>query len=316
MNRPSIALRLTLWYLLVFAVAEVVFALGTWFLLRKNVWGLPLLVFAASLLLVGGGVAYWLICRGFSSSHEMLLKIQTALEKALNFNADAAQEIRTPIVRIRGEAEECLRSSQGEEDYREAIRHILLEAEHTSSLIEELLALARADAGRERLNLQPISLRGTLQQVASGWRAVAAVRGLQFSERLLEAEVRVLGDETALRRVVDVLLDNAFKYTPSPGGTVTLTAEESGGRALISVRDSGIGIADEDQRRIFERFYRVDNSRTREFGGAGLGLSIAQWIVAHHGGRLWVESTLDAGSIFRVELPLATAAIAKEVLVR
>jgi signal transduction histidine kinase len=145
---------------------------------------------------------------------------------------------------------------------------------------------------------------------------VANVRGLQFSERILDAELRVLGDAAALRRVVDILLDNAFKYTPTPGGTVSLSAEEKDGAAVISVRDNGMGIAEGEQDRIFERFYRVDKARSREMGGAGLGLSIAQWIVQQHHGKIIVESTLGAGSIFRVHLPLAAADISQELLLR
>jgi len=97
---------------------------------------------------------------------------------------------------------------------------------------------------------------------------------------------------------------------------VTLSAEEKDGQAVICVRDSGIGIAEEDQARIFERFYRVDKTRSREFGGAGLGLAIAQWIVQQHRGKIRVESTLGAGSIFRVEVPLAAPGIKNEVVMR
>jgi signal transduction histidine kinase len=128
--------------------------------------------------------------------------------------------------------------------------------------------------------------------------------------------LRVLGDADALRRVINILLDNAFKYTPAPGGVVTLSAEEKEGSAVISVYDNGVGIAEEDQGRIFERFYRVDKARSRELGGAGLGLSIAQWVVQQHQGKIRVESTLGAGSIFRVELPLAAANVPRELMAR
>jgi heavy metal sensor kinase len=248
--------------------------------------------------------------------NQMLARIEAAFNRVTEFTADASHELRTPISLIRTEAEVALRRSRGEGEYREALRHILLEAERTTSLMEELLALARADSGRQVLHIQPLDLRGTLQQVASGWRQVANVRGLQFSERIKDAELRVLGDEAALRRVVDILLDNAFKYTPTPSGTVTLWAEEIDGRAVVSVRDNGIGIAEEEQDRIFERFYRVDKARSRALGGAGLGLSIAQWIVQQHQGKITVESTLGAGSIFRIELPLAGADIPRELLLK
>ena len=113
--------------------------------------------------------------------------------------------------------------------------------------------------------------------------------------------------------MVDVLLDNAFKYTPAPGGTVSLWAEQIDNRAVMSVRDNGIGIAEQEHSRIFERFYRVDKAQPGD-GGAGLGLSIAQWIVQQHHGKILVESTLGAGSIFRFELPLASAEVSQELL--
>jgi signal transduction histidine kinase len=318
MKRLSLALRLTLGYLAVFAMAEFFFGMLAWFLLRRHLLDTQrsLILFTPLLLLVAGGVGYWLSGRALSSLDARLRGTETAFTRAIKFNADASQELRTPIARIRALAEQTLRRSQGDEEYREGLRHILLEAERTTVLIEELLALARADSGRESLNLQPLDLRVTLQDVALGWRAVAGVRGLQFSERLLDAELRVLGDDGALRRVVNVLLDNAFKYTPAPGGTVTLSAEERDGNAVISVRDSGVGIAEEDQPRIFERFYRAEKTPARDFGGAGLGLAIAQCIVQQHQGRIWVESMLGSGSIFRVELPLAGAGVPKELLAR
>ncbi len=246
--------------------------------------------------------------------NEMLQRIELAFNRVTEFTADASHELRTPISLIRTEAELALRRSRGEAEYRDALRHILLGAERTTTLLEELLALARADSGRQTLNIQPMDLRGALKEVASGWRQVANIRGLQFSERILDAELRVLGDGAALRRVLDILLDNAFKYTPPSGGAVCLSAEEKDGTALISVHDNGVGIAEAEHHLIFERFYRVDKARSREMGGAGLGLAIAQWIVQQHHGKILVESTLGAGSIFRVQLPLAAASVSQEVL--
>jgi heavy metal sensor kinase len=248
--------------------------------------------------------------------NEMLSRLESAFGRVTQFTADASHELRTPVSLIRTEAELALRRSRGEDEYRDALRRILLEAERTTTLIEQLLAMARADSGREAFQIKVIDLRSTLRDVAAGWRQVANVRGLQFSERILDAELSVLADEAALRRVINVLLDNAFKYTPLPGGMVHLSAERKERLAVISVRDNGVGIPEEEHTRIFERFYRVDKARSRDMGGAGLGLSIAQWIVEQHHGRIAVESTPGAGSIFRVELPLASAAVAKEILVK
>jgi heavy metal sensor kinase len=248
--------------------------------------------------------------------NEMLARLETSFHRITNFSADAADELRTPVSSIREEAETALRRSRGEPEYREALRRILLEAERTTALLEELLVLARADSGRQTLHVEPINLRDALLEIARGWRQVANVRGMQFSERLMNAELRVIGDAGALRRVIDILLDNAFKYTPATKGAICLSAEGVAGSAVISVQDNGMGISEPQQRRIFERFYRVDKERSREMGGAGLGLAIAQWIVEQHQGKITVESTPGAGSIFRVELPLAAANITHEISVR
>jgi signal transduction histidine kinase len=240
--------------------------------------------------------------------NEMLDRIELAFRRVTQFTADASHELRTPISLVRTEAELALRRSRGESEYKEALRHILLEAERTTSLIEELLALARADAGRETLNLHPVDVREILREVAEGWRRVAKISNLQFSDSIETRESLVLADEAALRRAVDILLDNAFKYTPSPG-TVHLSLEQHNDKVVITVRDTGVGIATEEQSKVFERFYRVDKARSRDLGGAGLGLSIAQWIVQQHGGKIEVESGLGKGSIFRLELPLTTVAL-------
>ena len=156
---------------------------------------------------------------------------------------------------------------------------------------------------RETLHLQSVDLRQTLVGVVDGWQQVATIRNLQFSANLERADVFVMGDEALLQRLADILLDNAFKYTPSPG-FVRLSLEVNGESAVIALQDSGPGIAREEQSRIFERFYRVDKARSRAQGGAGLGLAIAQWIVTQHHGTIRVESCPGQGATFRVELPI------------
>jgi len=240
--------------------------------------------------------------------NEMLDRIETAFLRVTQFTADASHELRTPISLVRTEAELALRRSRGEAEYKEALRHILLEAERTTSLIEQLLSLARADSGRETLNLHPVDLPETLRGVVEGWQQIASVRNLQFITNLEEGELFVLGDETALRRVLGILLDNAFKYTLAPG-TVSLLLQQEGGNAVITVQDTGVGIAEDELDKIFERFYRVDKARSRALGGAGLGLAIARWIVSQHRGSIVVQSDIGKGSTFRVELPRALAVV-------
>jgi heavy metal sensor kinase len=239
--------------------------------------------------------------------NEMLGRIEAAFRRITEFTADASHELRTPIALIHTEAELALRRSRDEAEYRETLRNILLEAERTAKLLEKLLDLARADSGGEALDIHGIDLLVTLRESASKWRQVASLRNLQFEERLEVQRLPVMGDENALRRLIDILLDNALKYSASPG-RITLSAEEKDGHITVSVEDTGVGIAPEDQAKIFERFYRVDKARSRELGGAGLGLAIAQWIVEHHNGSIAVKSEIGRGSVFRVEIPTASAA--------
>jgi heavy metal sensor kinase len=301
-----------------------------------------LLWFAPILLLTASGVGYWLSHRALApvdalartartiSGHnlssrleklntgdelqrlsdtlnEMLARIESAFLRITEFTADASHELRTPIALIHTEAELALRRSRDASEYREALQQILVESDRTAKLIEELLALARADSGGEALNIQSLDLVALLRESASKWAQVAALRNLQFEQRLEAQRLSVMGDENALRRVIDILLDNAIKYTPVPG-KVTLSAEQKDGQVLVSVEDTGIGIGPEDRARIFERFYRVDKARSRELGGAGLGLAIAQWIVHLHKGSITVKSDLGKGSIFRVDLPTSVFA--------
>jgi heavy metal sensor kinase len=239
--------------------------------------------------------------------NEMLDRIETAFLRITQFTADASHELRTPVSLIRTEAELALRRSRDETEYKESLRHILLEAERTTGLIEQLLAMARADSGRETLHMQPLNLAQTLRRIVDDWRQVAAIRGLEFSADIVE-DARVLGDETALRRLVEILLDNAFKYSASPG-SVHLSSEKRGECAVLTVQDSGVGIPPEEQEKIFERFYRVDKTRSREQGGAGLGLAIARWIVTQHRGSITVKSQTGRGATFRVELPAIAAPV-------
>jgi len=314
-----------------------------------NVFRSYLLMFAPLLLLVAGGGGYWLSRKALSpvdalvrtardiggtnlhsrlprldtgdelqrltdTLNEMLERIEGVFQRITEFTADASHELRTPIALIRTEAELALRRSRDQSDYKESLRHILLEAERTTVLIEQLLVLARADSGREALQMQPVNLSQTLTGVVEGWRQVATIRNLQFSASISAQSSFVMGDENALRRLADILLDNAFKYTPSPG-FVHLSFEPDGERILLKVQDSGVGIAHEEQGKIFERFYRVDEARNRAQGGAGLGLAIAHWIVTLHRGSIRVESSPGNGATFLVEIPTIASPVPSPLLV-
>jgi heavy metal sensor kinase len=295
-----------------------------------------LLMFAPLLLVSAAGVGYWMsrkalapidalvrTAREISGTHlgrlpnvntkdelqrlsdtlnEMLDRIEFAFQRIAQFTADASHELRTPVALMRTEAELALRQSRGEAEYKESLHHILREAERTTLLIEQLLELARADSGREALNMHPLELQPIVRSVAANWEKAATARNLQLSTEIQEQSAMVMGDEALLRRLLDILIDNALKYTPSPG-SVGIAVEVREDVAAITVQDSGVGIAPEDQARIFERFYRVDKARNRSHGGVGLGLAIAQRIVVQHGGSISVESGPGNGSRFRVGLP-------------
>lgn len=237
--------------------------------------------------------------------NEMLDRIEKAFLRVTQFTADASHELRTPISLIRTEAELALRRSRGEAEYKESLRAVLLEAERTTGVVEQLLALARADSGHETLHMERVNLSELMQDAKESWRQVAEIRGLHFSADI-QADIFVVGDLTALRKVADLFLDNALKYT-SPPGNVQLSLRKAGENAVLAVRDSGQGIAESEQARIFERFYRVDKARSREQGGAGLGLAIAKWIVTLHRGTISVKSELGAGSTFSVELRVSAS---------
>jgi heavy metal sensor kinase len=239
--------------------------------------------------------------------NEMLARIENSFRRVSQFTADASHELRTPISLIRTEAEIALRKSRGSETYREALRHILLESERTSLLVEELLALARADSGSENLHLASVDLHPVITESARDWHERVEARGLQFVQTIGDGELLVNADCAALKRLLSILLDNATKYTPSPG-TIELRSETSIDKAIIVVSDTGIGIAEQDQAKIFERFYRVDKARSRELGGAGIGLAIADWIVRQHRGAIKVRSSIGQGTTFSVELPLQPVA--------
>ena len=147
-----------------------------------------------------------------------------------------------------------------------------------------------------------MNLGDTVRQIAIKWEHAMASRQMRFTSNVPIRDVYVAGDTTALSRLLNILLDNAIKYTPSPG-TIELILEAKDESALITVRDSGIGIRDEDRPRIFERFYRADKARSREIGG-GLGSAIAEWIIAQHRGQVTVQSAPGQGASFLVALPL------------
>jgi heavy metal sensor kinase len=233
--------------------------------------------------------------------NEMLSRIESGFRRTRQFTADASHELRTPLSLIRTEAELALRKSRSEEEYQNALSHILSESERTTELIEKLLALARTDSGVEELQLRPLHIVPFVREIAENWKLLFEDSDQRFEILLPSADAVVSAEESSLRRLLNILLDNARKYTP-PHGLITLGTGIEAGEIAVWVADTGVGIASEHLPRIFDRFYRVDKARSRSEGGAGLGLSLAQWIASQHHTSISVESTPEKGSRFAFRL--------------
>jgi heavy metal sensor kinase len=233
----------------------------------------------------------------------MLDRLEVSFNRITQFTADASHELRTPLALMRTTTEVSLRTSQTVADYREAQEEILSELEKTSSLIEKLMLLARADAGVGGLQRIPINLAECLRDACKDGRILAEAKQLKFAANIDGQDLLVEGDSHALHRLFLILIDNAVKYTP-PGGSITLGLRRNNGSAVAEFWDSGIGVSADELPHIFERFYMADKARSRELGGVGLGLSIARWVAEAHGGSIEVQSTPGSGSVFRVRLPL------------
>lgn len=236
--------------------------------------------------------------------NKMLERLESAFKRMTQFTADASHELRTPVALMRTAAELALRKPRQDAEYREALSQILRELERTSVLLEKLMLLARADSGAEAVQSARVNLALQLREACRQGQTLAQAKQVRFLEQFSKSDTFVEGDAHALERLFLILLDNAVKYTP-PGGQVAASLTHSDGSAVIEIRDSGIGIGQEDLPHIFERFYRADKARSREMGGAGLGLSIGQWIAQAHGGSIEVESVPGQGSVFRVRLPIS-----------
>jgi heavy metal sensor kinase len=232
----------------------------------------------------------------------MLGRIETSFHRIAQFTADASHDLRTPIAVIRTTAEIALRRNRPEQDYRQALETILETSVETSGLLENLLTLARADAGAAGLEMHPLDLVSHVRKAQERGAILAATKSLDFTSQLPEWTVMVRADAIAIDRLLLILVDNAVKYTPA-GGRCEIALTASGQEAHICVKDTGIGIEASELESIFERFHRADKVRSRERAGAGLGLAIARWIASVHGGSITAESAAGVGSAFHVRLP-------------
>jgi signal transduction histidine kinase len=235
----------------------------------------------------------------------LVARLRAALQTQQQFMADASHELRSPVSVIRAAADVTLsREHRDEPEYREALTMTAVQSRHLASLVDDMLMLARADAGGYPMRLVDLRLQEVIDECCRAIGVIAGERRIAL-HAAVDAEVSVLGDEALLRRLVVNLLQNAVQHTPA-GGRVSVRVQAEDGGVRIRVADSGHGIADADRARIFDRFVQVDASRRAS--GAGLGLTIARWIAEAHGGSLVIESSGPAGSTFCLTLPITPEA--------
>jgi heavy metal sensor kinase len=233
--------------------------------------------------------------------NEMISRLERSFAEVRRFTADASHELRTPLAAIRAEVEVALGTAVVTPDQERLLGSVLEECARLTRLTDQLLTLAREDAAGARPPPEPVDLSALVVGVADNLRPLAEAKGLALHVKDL-AGVGARGDPGRLRQVFYNLIDNAIKYTP-PGGTIEVGVTAGPGAAVVTVRDTGIGIPPEHLPHVFERFYRVDKARSRAEGGTGLGLSIARTIVQAHGGQVELASTPGQGTTCTVTLP-------------
>jgi heavy metal sensor kinase len=234
--------------------------------------------------------------------NDMLSRLEEAVKRITRFTADASHELRSPISFIRTTSEYALRTPGLDEETVEALRNIVSETEHSSRLLEDMLLLARSDAGRAQLVLENVHMAEVAREVVARMRAVAHEKRQQLVERIPDDFPPLDGDAVLLRRLVWILVDNAIKYTPCDG-CIEVALVCNGQSALLTVSDNGIGVPEAFLPHIFDRFFRVDASRGEQ-EGTGLGLAIGKWIAEAHRATITARSTEPAGTTFEVSFPL------------
>lgn len=232
----------------------------------------------------------------------LLDRVAAGVSTQRRFMADASHELRTPVSAIRAAVEVTLsQPHRDEEEYRDALGVVLVQTERLGRMVEDMLTLARADAGGYRVRRRACSVSGVVEEAIETAQLLASAKRITIASRVDPAVVGRV-DDMLVRQLALNLIENAIKHTPDDGA-VTVSLDAIGGSAAIAVSDTGPGIPPAERERIFERFVRLDEARGDTSGGAGLGLSIARWIAQSHDGTLTLEQTGPSGSTFVAHLP-------------
>lgn len=241
-----------------------------------------------------------------------IIPLKEAYDKQKQFAADASHELRTPLAVVMSSADLLLADPSIQEPFlREVLEDMKGEVKKMSTLVSDLLIVARSDNNALKMKIQKFDLGKLLRQNVRMMRPLAEKKEIRLYGENLE-KVMMTGDEQRIKQLILILVDNAIKYTPAGGDVIVKLEHADIHSAIFSVQDSGIGIAPEDQQKIFDRFYRVDKARSREMGGNGLGLAIATEILKLHEGKIFVDSEPGKGTKFTVELKIKSAALKEE----
>jgi heavy metal sensor kinase len=233
-------------------------------------------------------------------------RLESSFEQLRRFTADASHELRTPLSVIRGIGEAGLGETRTPAEYKEAMGSMLEEVDRLTNLVDTLLRLSHGDAGTVRLSREAIDLGQLTRDVVSSLGILAEERNQRLAIDVADG-VLVSADRLVLREAITNVVDNAIKYSPQ-ASTINLRVQADTAHAVLTVADEGPGIDPEHRERIFDRFFRLDEARSRDNGGTGLGLAIARWAVEVNGGQITVQSGATGGSIFRIVLPNGAAA--------
>ena len=259
------------------------------------------------------------ISRLIETLNEMISRLDQSFRQIKQFSTDASHELKTPLTILKGEVEVTLRRKRNSDEYEQTLRSNLEEINRMSQIVDGLLFLSRADIGGIRLNKEEINLTEILNGVIFQMNILAQTKNIRIETSNHHGDIHIFGDALRIRELFLNLIENGIKYTED-GGSIHITfikdnlphdkssPDRTEGEqkefVRIIVSDTGIGIAEEDRERIFDRFFRVDKARSRDQGGSGLGLSICKWIVEAHHGEITIESEIEKGSSFIVKLPL------------
>ncbi len=234
----------------------------------------------------------------------MLARLERSFMSLRRFTADASHELKTPLTVLRSGIERAITHPKAPPEVMEVLEETLIEVNRMAELVDALLTLARADEGRAPLHLEPVELEDILSEVSETASILGEQARVSVSVSAPPRPLKIAVDRSRIRQLLMNLLSNAIKYTPQ-GGEVAIDCSQANGQVVLSVRDTGVGIAPGDLPHIFDRFWRADQARSRtgQRPGAGLGLAISKWIVEAHGGTISVQSRPGRGTTFTVTLP-------------